>query len=152
MELEALLPDSSEWVLANIALDGYYLNGKTPDSLQILFSPSYGHPVQHSTLNVDGVYFGYKVLPAAIQEMADKLELSVYPNPASNVINIKTAEDVSGYRMIVTDLSGKLVDIATLTGIRSTIDVSRYASGTYIYRIADTQGNIFRQDKFIVVK
>jgi len=148
----ATLPALANWTLEYLTLDQYYISSQTPDTLIVQFFSSFNAPVIGSTLHVDDVYFGYINLPSAIQEVVDKLSLSIYPNPTSNIINISAAQDITGYKMLITDINGSLVDIITLTGARSSVDVSRYASGTYVYRVADKQGNIFTQDKFIVAR
>ena len=116
------------------------------------FYSSNRKPIKGSTLQLDAVIFGYHVLPSALQEVADKLNISVYPNPTSDVITISTDESTQGFHAYICDITGKIVSANNLEGQRTTVNVSEFANGTYIYRIADAQGNILKQNRFNVVK
>jgi hypothetical protein len=63
---------------------------------------------------------------SAINELNND-QIALWPNPASDVLNIQTA-----YRGVVNiiDASGKLVSTLTLNG-QSTVDVSGLTSGLY---------------------
>ncbi|UPT72010.1 MAG: T9SS type A sorting domain-containing protein [Flavobacterium sp. JAD_PAG50586_2] len=61
-------------------------------------------------------------------------KFSVYPNPATSIITIATA-DVDGYKLSVTDLSGKTVMTKSLNGIENTVDVSSLATGAYFFEL-----------------
>lgn len=62
--------------------------------------------------------------------------ISVFPNPASNVLNINYTG--SG-KLFITDLAGKSIASFTLpdNSQATTIDVSRLSSGLYLYRYID---------------
>lgn len=141
----------SQWALLYTTITSFY-GANTPDTLGLKFFSSNRKPIKGSTLHLDGVFFGYVNLPSALQEVADQLNVSVYPNPASDLITISTDVNTVGYRAIITDMNGKLVSANNLEGQKTTINVSEFPSGTYIYRIADAQGNILKQNRFNVVK
>ncbi len=130
------------------------ISAGTVDSIRVAFSSSTPGTsgFQGSVLNVDGVRFGYVSLPNAIQNIADRLEVSIYPNPASDVITISTTENTQDYTVTVADVTGKIVAAQNLQGNNTTIGVSEFANGTYIYRIADKAGIIVKQDRFTVAK
>ena len=147
------LTSQPQWGLGYLPLASYYLNQNTPDTLEIQLSASLiGTSVQGSTLHVDGVFFGYVNLPSALQEVADKLNITVYPNPATDAITITTDENVDGFKALVCDINGSIVSATTLAGNRTIINLSTLANGTYIYRVADKTGNIIRSDRFTVAK
>ena len=145
------LDTTSDWTLLASVLTSVY-TAAIPDTLSLKFYSSSNKPVKGSTLQLDAVLFGYKVLPNALQEVADKLNIAIYPNPASDMITISTAENIDGYRAVICDISGKIVSVNNLAGKATTINVSELSNGTYIYRIADKSGNILKQDRFTVVK
>lgn len=63
-------------------------------------------------------------------------EINVYPNPASDVINVANAE---GAQISVFDMNGRMVANVESASANQTIDASVLAKGMYIVRIADGQ-------------
>lgn len=148
------LPSTAgQWFEVGLPLTAQITAGAV-DSIRVFFSSSVPGTTGFAgtVLNVDGVRFGYVTLPNAIQELADKLDVSIYPNPASELLTISTAESTEGFTVTVADVTGKIVAAQNLQGNRTTIDVSEFANGTYIYRIADKAGIIVKQDRFTVAK
>jgi len=141
-----------QWVDVYVPLTGDIAPGAV-DSIRILFTSSLpsGFGVQGSVLNVDAIRFGY-VLTTAVQEVAEKFNITVYPNPTTNFITVSSDENTEDFRAVVSDISGKIVSVNELSGNKTMINVSDLANGTYIYRIADKTGNILKQDRFNVVK
>lgn len=90
------------------------------DSLQAIFD------TQHSC-----------VLSAVHEPVQSKL-LSVYPNPASDEITIKTDPSLIGSQFIISDSSGKDLMVDTFTGEIRKIDVHRFAAGMYILRVGSS--------------
>lgn len=70
-----------------------------------------------------------------------KSEISIYPNPSSEVINIKNAEKIDTVRII--DMSGKVL----ITTSSTQIDIKNLAKGTYMINIYSGKGVISK--KFI---
>ena len=103
-------------------------------------------------MHIDVVLFGYVNLPSALQEVADKLNFNVYPNPTTDLITVSADENANDFRVVISDISGKLVSVNNLEGQKTGINVSQFSNGTYIYRIADKTGNVLKQGKFNVVK
>lgn len=79
-----------------------------------------------------------------INEWSKDFEWSIYPNPTTNILNIKGIDDQVQSIQII-DLTGKICGDYTTT---LTIDVSQFNSGTYILRIV--RNNRVEQQKFIV--
>ena len=63
-------------------------------------------------------------------------EINVYPNPASDVINVANAE---GAQVSVFDMNGRMVANVESASANQAIDASVLAKGMYIVRIADGQ-------------
>lgn len=157
LELEAYLPqtpndDSAQIILGYFPFTSSYLSGNTPDTLLLQFNSSTRAPVAGSTLTLYYTLFGYVTLPTGLQQVADKMDFSLYPNPAAGMINISSAEDAAGFKVVISDMSGKFVYGGTLNGSKTSISTESFASGMYICRIADASGNILQQDKFVVAK
>ena len=77
---------------------------------------------------------------------------SVYPNPATSVLNILSTENLAGYNLRVYDLVGRLIKNQVLTGTNNIVDVANLTNGTYIYRITDKENGVVTQNKFNVIK
>ncbi|AFL79769.1 HYR domain-containing protein [Aequorivita sublithincola DSM 14238] len=63
--------------------------------------------------------------------------LALYPNPASNVVNLVNKTNISLEKMMIYDINGKLVnttDLRTMQGEKA-VDVSSLASGVYVVQI-----------------
>ena len=73
--------------------------------------------------------------------------LRVFPNPASNVLNVKFNNSTTLIETAaIYDISGRLVMNATVAN--QTIDVKSLASGSYLLILKDEKGNSFTQ-KFL---
>jgi len=69
--------------------------------------------------------------------------VQLYPNPATNFIEIKSTENLGDYFII--DVFGKIVLQGSQIGNSATINTANLASGLYIYK-NNAQQNI----KFII--
>lgn len=73
---------------------------------------------------------------SSVGEMA--LELSVYPNPANDVLNFKGSEEVAS--SVVLSMDGKVV----ANGTGSSVNVSNLNTGMYIYEVTTVNGTVSR--------
>jgi hypothetical protein len=123
------------------------------DSIRILFSSSlpgtFGN--QGSVLNVDAVRLGY-VIPAGINAISKQMEISVFPNPASDVLNIRTEENVEKGLITISDVTGKVVCESVMQGNNTSVNLSQLQGGVYIYKIVNESGAILKQERFNIVK
>lgn len=69
--------------------------------------------------------------PASINEISNS-KLSLYPNPANDIINIDIESVVEN--VVITDLAGKTVYTANKT-INNTVNVSKLDAGTYVINV-----------------
>ncbi len=152
-----LLPAASQWTLVGTLLGGIYLNSTiVPDTLKTSFysskNPAPGGGIKGSELKLDAYLFGYAQLPNALQQIADELGFNVFPNPTADFVTITSKQNADGFRAFVSDINGQMVSVNHLNGETNRIDVSTLSTGTYIYRIADAQGNVLKNGRFNVVK
>ena len=76
--------------------------------------------------------------------------ISFFPNPASDVLNINVGE-ITIKNLTILDLSGKILMVVNnINTGTNTIDVSSLTSGMYIIRF-ETEENIIN-DRFIISK
>ncbi len=82
-----------------------------------------------------------------VNEVTDFTEISVFPNPASDILNIQNvSEKVLDYQIL--NANGQLVKSGILNG---TIDISTLLNGMYFLRLNnDTKGTVTK--RFVVVK
>jgi len=73
-----------------------------------------------------------------ITEIPGFAEVSVYPNPATQMLTVSGAS--AGMHLGIYDALGRLLQHSTLKGDKDQIDVSRLASGIYLMRFTDKQG------------
>ena len=69
----------------------------------------------------------------------------IYPNPATNNLNIQNAENSS---IKVFDLLGRIVVLENNISLNQQLDVSKLTTGTYFIKIIN--GNQVKTDKFII--
>ena len=76
-------------------------------------------------------------------------QVQVYPNPVSEVVNVKAPGLV---RAMVRDMTGRDVaglEAGTAAGREVRVNVSGLASGMYLLIISDEKGNVIRTDKLV---
>ena len=84
---------------------------------------------------------------SGIKQMANTNSVSVYPNPATNTLNITFASAVNKASVKMYSIIGSEVLSATATGANTLIDISHLASGTYMVQI--TTDNVVETKKIV---
>lgn len=74
-------------------------------------------------------------------QTVSKTELKIYPNPTNSLVHLEAATDLN---VIVSDVTGRIV--LSEKGINA-VDLSRFVSGTYIFRIMDQSNNLISIEK-----
>lgn len=72
-------------------------------------------------------------------------QVSVYPNPASNVINIDVAANVSAVSITAYDTKGQIVFAEENAATTTTIDATNFASGVYYLTISSDAGTAVKK-------
>ncbi len=67
--------------------------------------------------------------PLGISELSNEIDFVIYPNPTSDVINIKSNLDYGNTQLVITDLMGKPILTSLL---KDQFDVADLASGYYL--------------------
>jgi len=81
------------------------------------------------------------VTVTGILALSNNSTVSVYPNPASNVLNLVWSEK-SNAEVTVLDLNGAVISTFVTSGdMKSVCDVHSLATGSYILRITDKSNN-----------
>jgi hypothetical protein len=72
--------------------------------------------------------------------------LSVFPNPATDVINVTNAENILVNGITVTDLNGRTVKTAKFDGVaNASISISDLASGIYMMTVSSDKGSMTKK-------
>lgn len=108
----------------------------------------YSNSINGDITSNNGVWDAWAVKLAAEQLSIPDFQqngLVVYPNPATNLINIKTAGDVAIEQLEVTDVAGKIV----MTQISNTNQINTENLSAGVYFIQAISGKNKYQSKFI---
>ncbi len=150
------LQPSTQWVTGGGVLSSFYTGATVPDTLKLeIYSskdPSPNGGTMGSVLHLDNVLFSYVALPNGLQEVADKMNIRLFPNPTTDAVNITTAQNADGFKAYIFDLNGRVVAGAELSGVVTSINVASLANGTYVCRIADKDGNVLKNERVVVAK
>ena len=85
-----------------------------------------------------------------IAELSEEDELTVYPNPASTLLNIVVPLN-KNYSIELIDLNGKTL-IQSSTAISKIIDVSSFANGIYLVKLINNKSGSIFYKKVVITK
>lgn len=88
------------------------------------------------------IYPTVDLTPSNASVVENSIEVSVYPNPTSSVLNIKTSEAVSTVSIISTD--GKILSTTEMNGTTGSVNVAELNAGVYFYEVSTESGNVVR--------
>lgn len=77
-----------------------------------------------------------------------KKEITLFPNPASSVLNVTVPSFESGSAIRVMDVYGKPVISKELTSSNIKLDIAKLISGTYVINIVNKNGQLINSAKF----
>ncbi|MES2591132.1 MAG: T9SS type A sorting domain-containing protein [Bacteroidota bacterium] len=139
----------SDYNLYEITIN-YLMPGVMPDSAAIFFGSSKTPQGRvGSTLYVDDVSFAGWV---GIDELnSNSSQVSVFPNPAKDIININTTIETAETVRIF-DLSGRLVITYKLQNKTAAINATILSAGLCFYDIIDKKGSVLAKGRFEVIK
>ncbi len=86
---------------------------------------------------------------ASINEVENTFGLSVYPNPANEVINVSLIKSTNATISVV-DVAGKVVKTSTINGLNTSINASDLTNGVYYVTITD--GTSIATEKVVIKK
>jgi hypothetical protein len=81
-------------------------------------------------------------------QVFEKNELLVYPNPVNGQLNVTSGE--KGQLFELFDVVGKLILSQKINENETKIDVTSYTNGTYLYKISNPNGEIVKNGKLII--
>ncbi len=82
--------------------------------------------------------------PTSISQNINDEEISIYPNPAKEVLNILTTQNET-FNLSITDIAGKVVLNKKLIAQYNQIDVAEFVTGIYFVRIYNDKNNLYQK-------
>lgn len=122
--------------LGTDAAGNVYLSAAFDSTVDIDPSPTVGKPVTAMQFR-DNYIIKMKPAYASVAEMPEAVNVTVFPNPATDLVTIAVGEELlgSGYRVI--DPSGREVQSGVIVQQQTGIDVSTFSAGLYLVRVAE---------------
>jgi bacillolysin len=90
---------------------------------------------------------GISIAKSAVVSQENKLNLEIYPNPASNLLNLLLTGNAETVNIKVYNALGQIIDDFNVNTNRATIDLSNYQKGMYFIGADDGIQNTLK--KFI---
>lgn len=142
--------------MTNATLNIIYTSTVTPDSMAIYAGSSYKFPTTGTTIRkgakegsrffVDNIFYpGVGVNSIN----ANEIKLSVFPVPATNQLKVVT-DNYDAKSILITDLSGKIIESLIFENGKLNIPVSNYQNGVYLYSVLGNSGQTLKTGKFTV--
>ena len=79
--------------------------------------------------------------PLDIKQNNDNIYINIFPNPVSNILSIKTKENLAHKQVTILNLDGKILFSNSFSSNDIEIDFSSFNSGLYLLRISDSNNN-----------
>lgn len=137
---------SQDWVREEISLSDYL--GETILMRFVLKSDA--------GVNFDGFYFDDFTVSAKINDAGleeKQWQFNIFPNPAKDEFLISSSELLTGATLQFLDISGKLIQSASISAVTNEYSVStnKLANGTYFLSILQANGQVSTTKKVVVL-
>ena len=135
-------PNASQWRSDTVSLASFI--GQPSVMIDFKATSDYGNNLYLDDINLSGV--------TAVHNLEGVTSFNVYPNPASNFVNVSaTFEKTMPVAIELTDISGRVaysVNLGVVSSLNQTIDVKNLAAG--IYTLAVRSGNSVNYQKISI--
>lgn len=81
-----------------------------------------------------------------------KITSKVYPNPASETVNIEVAEVDLVEEVVFFNAMGQKVGSQVINASNTQVSVADFAQGFYTYQLVDSKGEVLKMDRLSIVK
>ena len=92
--------------------------------------------------------FGTSEIFSSVNENIAENNFEIYPNPASEILNIHSTLVLTKAEIIITDLAGRKALVNRIH--EKQIEISFLPAGIYFLRIKDSKGNFSKTQKFVI--
>ncbi len=101
-----------------------------------------GAPFGLLAVLADGTAFLLNNVTTSIDENAGSTGFTMYPNPASDFVNIVPVTDAGNSTVEITNSVGQVVKAAVLEGAELNIDLTELNSGLYFVKVQNDKGSV----------
>jgi len=141
----------SAWTQATVNIN-YVHDSTSVDTMVILFSAAtlkaVNNPKVGDTMNID-----YSSVVLGINDVsAQRDNVTIYPNPANDAINLTITGQFQANRVEVYDITGKAIGTYTINNNFLIINTQSYSGGLYLYKLLDKDGAELNTGKFSVTR
>ena len=98
-------------------------------------------PFPSCGFDLDAVGAIHQKVRAAVTNVANDLNISLYPNPVSNILNIDLKHPDNGISILITSVTGMTMLQQPLSGTHTAIEVQKLPSGMYYWYVVNNDGN-----------
>ena len=131
------LHDATDWTDFSVTM--VQLNDHTPDTFNVLILSSGSEIIiPGSVLKVDDVTFETNVGVFSLPERI--IEVSVFPNPATDRLTFETSENSAGRILRIFDINGREVKNIPFSNNRLNVSVNDLPDGHYSYVVQKKKG------------
>lgn len=103
----------------------------TPDQLSA--GTHYYVCAAHASLGMKGIITVQSTTASPLNPYAGTVR--IFPNPAENLLSVKTTGGMTGKHYILTDIHGRLVHQGTITGESMTLETAELSNGIYFFSV-----------------
>lgn len=135
-------PEQEEWISVKLPFTDFNNLTNRSNLAQYIFS---AQPTESAVLYIDNIYFS-KEAGIGVKNI-NALKGSVYPNPATSILNIDLSADSKINQFEFWSLDGKLMmsNAVNQLSLKTNVDISGLISGIYILKVNTENGiGIFR--------
>ena len=128
----------------NLQATAKILHNRIPDNIDFMIDND-----STSVVNLDNIKLSaLQTLPSYILSTNEQLaaKFNLYPNPASNVVNITNSENMLVNQVTIYDTTGRLITTENYnTEAEIQLNVENLASGTYLLYLQTTEGTAVKK-------
>jgi hypothetical protein len=94
------------------------------------------------------------LMVTAVEDLADNFQVKVFPNPATDVLNIEWSEISDPLTLRLYDATGKqlLLQKVDNQAMSKTLDLTTYAAGSYLLSLSNPDGITIKTFKILKIK
>lgn len=127
--------NTTSWTPVSVPISA--LTGTANKMIIQALSSNTNTPIAGSWIEVDN----FEVVTSQASSVSEFSmdDISLYPNPASEVINIQTSQEAES--IVINSMEGRVVYSSDLNGTKTSIDVSSFDAGVYYYTVTNKSGD-----------
>ena len=98
--------------------------------------------------NLDARNWAIFTLATGINEELSGVSISIFPNPASDVLNIEASNEI--YQVTLINPVGQVVYDAVLETNKTSIDLREFSDGVYMVQLKNADGTVLSTEKVVI--